>query len=111
MDELERAVGHPLPEGDFETVSGLVISELGELPEAGQQVRIELPDDPRDLSLDEPVHRDLVVEVTQIQRHVPSELVARLEEVSGPRPAPDEDPGLSADRDQPAATDQDGGAR
>ncbi|MFB2572918.1 hemolysin family protein [Micrococcus sp. IITD107] len=90
VDELERAVGHPLPEGDFETVSGLVIAELGELPEEGQQVRIALPDDPRDLSLDEPLHRDLIVEVTEVSRHVPSELVVRLEEIPGARPEPSE---------------------
>lgn len=78
MDELERAVGHPMPEGDFETVSGLVIAELGELPEAGQEVLIELPDDPRDLVLDEPVRRHLHVEVTEVARHVPNELLIRL---------------------------------
>ena len=78
VDELERTVGHPLPDGDFETVSGLVISELGELPEAGQTVDIALPDDPREVALDEPVHRHLNIEVIEVARHVPSELVVHL---------------------------------
>ncbi|MEW1982581.1 hemolysin family protein [Citricoccus sp. NPDC079358] len=78
VDELERTVGHPLPDGDVETVSGLVISELGELPEAGQTVVIALPGDPREVALDEPVHRHLHIEVIEVARHVPCELVVRL---------------------------------
>ncbi|GAA4765469.1 hemolysin family protein [Citricoccus nitrophenolicus] len=78
VDELERTVGHPLPDGDVETVSGLVIAELGELPETGQTVVIALPGDPREVALDEPVHRHLHIEVTEVARHVPSELVVTL---------------------------------
>ncbi|NUL49077.1 HlyC/CorC family transporter [Cellulosimicrobium funkei] len=78
VDEVERTVGHPLPDGDFETLSGLVIAELGELPEAEQTVTIDLPEDPRDVVLDEPIHRHLHIEVTEVARHVPSELLVRL---------------------------------
>jgi hypothetical protein len=45
-------------------------------------VRVELPDDPRDLVLDRPVHRVLDVEVLELSRHVPSELLVRLVETT-----------------------------
>ena len=82
VDEVERAVGHELPEGDYETISGLLIAQRGELPVTGEVVRVELPDDPRDLVLDRPVHRVLDVEVLELSRHVPSELLVRLVETT-----------------------------
>ncbi|HVM13356.1 MAG TPA: hemolysin family protein [Egibacteraceae bacterium] len=39
-DELADRVGLELPEGEWETVAGYVISELGRLPEAGDAVRV-----------------------------------------------------------------------
>src|SRR5699024_2311269 len=51
-DELERLIGHGLPAGDFETVAGLVIAELGELPEDGRSVTVALPEAPSDLVAD-----------------------------------------------------------
>lgn len=78
VDEVERAVGYELPAGDYETISGLIIAHRGELPVSGEVVRVELPDDPRDLVLDQPVHRVLEVEVLELNRHVPSELLVRL---------------------------------
>ena len=41
LDELERAIGHPLPEGEAETVSGLLIESLGRLPEEGERVAVD----------------------------------------------------------------------
>ena len=38
-DELETAVGFSLPEGEWETVAGYIISELDRLPEVGDTVR------------------------------------------------------------------------
>jgi len=38
LDELEDQAGVQLPEGDYETVAGYVIAELGRLPEAGDVV-------------------------------------------------------------------------
>ncbi len=78
VDEIERAIGHGLPDGDYETISGLLIAELGQLPGRGETVRVALPVDPRELVLDEPVRRTLEVEVLEIRRHVPSELTIRL---------------------------------
>lgn len=80
VDEVERAIGHALPTGDYETISGLLIAASGQLPSSGETVRVELPADPRDVVLDRPVRRSLEVEVLQISRHVPSELLVRLVE-------------------------------
>ncbi|MBG6191579.1 CBS domain containing-hemolysin-like protein [Arthrobacter sp. CAN_A212] len=82
VDEVERAIGHDLPEGDYETISGVLIAARGQLPVIGETVTVVLPDDPRDLVEDEPVRRVLDVEVLDVARHVPSELLVRLIEVT-----------------------------
>ncbi|MBD5787826.1 HlyC/CorC family transporter [Cellulosimicrobium terreum] len=90
LDEAERAIGHDLPRGDYETVSGLLISHHGGLPEAGESVRVDLPDDPADLVHDEPVHRRLDVDVLEVERHVPARVRVTLTETHGaPSPAAD----------------------
>lgn len=91
VDEAERAIGHQLPAGDYETISGLVIAARGALPATGETVRIELPDDPRELALDHQIRRRLDVEILSLARHVPDELRVRLIETdpedsgNGPR--------------------------
>lgn len=40
-DECERDTGIPLPVGDYETLSGLVMAELGRVPQVGD--RVETP--------------------------------------------------------------------
>ncbi len=99
LDEVERAIGRELPDGDYETVSGLLIAHRGELPESGETVRAELPDDPRDVVLDQPVRRALDVEVLELSRHVPSELLVRLIEVTDDDTASG---GETGDRDETA---------
>ena len=37
-DELADATGFEMPEGDYETVAGLVLAELGRIPQAGDRV-------------------------------------------------------------------------
>ncbi|SOC53512.1 hemolysin family protein [Ornithinimicrobium cerasi] len=86
LDEVERAVGHRLPEGDVETVAGLVIAQLGELPEEGRVVVVDLPEDPSEVLADEPVNRWLEIEVLEVTRHVPSEVRVRLVTSSGATP-------------------------
>ena len=78
LDEVERAIGHRLPEGDFETIAGLLIAQTGELPRHGERVTVDLPDDPAEAVTDDPVDRALEVEVREVDRHVPSEVVVRL---------------------------------
>ncbi|MDO5662153.1 MAG: hemolysin family protein [Brachybacterium sp.] len=79
VDELERLIGHPMPEGEYETLAGLLISELGELPAEGQTMRISLPEVPSDYVSDEMVERSLEVEVLEIDKHVPSRVHVELD--------------------------------
>ena len=88
VDEAERAIGHDLPRGDFETVAGLLIAESGGLPRVGERVRIALPVAPADLVFDEPIRRMLDVDVLEVDRHVPSEVRVSLVEILA---APDAD--------------------
>ena len=43
IQEVERLVDHDLPEGDYHTLSGLIIAELGRLPEPGDTLTLPLP--------------------------------------------------------------------
>ncbi|GAB3262385.1 hemolysin family protein [Alteromonas gracilis] len=75
LDEVERHLGVTLPEGDYETVSGLISAAHGSLPEVGTIVEIELPRPATDE--DEPA-RVLVAEVLEVDLFVPSRVSLRL---------------------------------
>ncbi|MFC5063845.1 hemolysin family protein [Actinomycetospora atypica] len=67
VDEVSRLIDADLPEGGYQTVGGLVVAELGRLPEPGDAVVVTIPaDDP-----DEPA-RALRVTVREVERRVPS---------------------------------------
>ncbi|APU13121.1 MULTISPECIES: hemolysin family protein [Actinoalloteichus] len=83
VDEVERALGHGLPPGDYETFAGLFIAYHGALPAGGEAVEVPLPEDPGDLVDAEPVRRTLHIEVLHLSGHVPGELRARLVEERG----------------------------
>ncbi len=72
LDEVERLIGHRLPEGDYETLGGLLIHEMGDLPEVGSliQVRLEPSIGEKTLHDDAPV-TVVTFEVLTIERHVP----------------------------------------
>ncbi|WP_324649941.1 hemolysin family protein [Georgenia sp. H159] len=73
IDEVERAIDHDLPRGDYETIAGLVIEVHGSLPEVGDTITVDLPSDPANLALpDPPPDKLLHVEVLDVERHVPS---------------------------------------
>ena len=74
LDEVARTIGHDVPEGDYETLAGLLIAHLGTLAAPGETTRIPLPSDPADLASEHPMRRHLDLEVLEIARHVPSEL-------------------------------------
>lgn len=96
IDEVERALGHDLPRGDYETIAGFVISHHGELPVVGASLTVALPPDPADLVHDnEPQLRYLAIEVVEVDRHVPS-----LVRVTLPDPADADlaDDAVEADR-------------
>ncbi|MBB4905237.1 hemolysin family protein [Actinophytocola algeriensis] len=65
LDEVERLIGHDLPEGDYETLAGLVMSELQRLPDPGDTVEITLP---KPAGTARPT---ITVTVEQITRRVP----------------------------------------
>jgi CBS domain containing-hemolysin-like protein len=41
LDELARETGLELPEGDYETLAGLVLDRLGRIPSAGDEVLVD----------------------------------------------------------------------
>lgn len=98
VDEMHRAIGYELPEGDFETVAGLIIAARRGLPIAGDVIQVDLPDDPADLVRDDEVHRALQFEVLSIERHVPRDVrVTLVQRVGGavedPQGPPETDAG------------------
>lgn len=82
IDEVERAIGHDLPSGDYETIAGLLLAVRGDLLERGECLRIELPLDPASLAEDHPVGRAVTAEVVAVERHVPSRVQVQVHEVS-----------------------------
>lgn len=80
LDEIERTIGYDLPRGEVETIAGMLIAELGALPVKGDTVVIDLPVDPSDLVADEPILRQLVVDVLSVDRYVPTQVHVRLVE-------------------------------
>lgn len=75
LDEVERAVGYDLPEGDFETISGLVLAEAGSLVAEGDTREIELAAEPEDfIGGGDPPVRKLRAEVETIERNVPGQI-------------------------------------
>ncbi|GAB2872822.1 hemolysin family protein [Nocardioides pacificus] len=73
VDEVERSLGRDLPDGDYETLGGLVIAHHGRFPEAGDVVRVPLPIDPRSWAqADEPVVEHAELEVLEVVGHIPT---------------------------------------
>ncbi|MCT2587689.1 hemolysin family protein [Actinophytocola gossypii] len=68
IDEAERLLGHDLPAGDYQTVAGLVLTELQRLPAPGDKVTVDLPSEPG-AAEDSPTR--LTVEVRTVVRRVP----------------------------------------
>ena len=88
LDELERRLGYQLPQGDFETISGLLMAHVGGLVAVGETVSIELAPDPEDYVEDNPLVRTLQVRVDSVQRHVPQRVTISLSQ----QPAASEGP-------------------
>ena len=80
LDEVERLLDITLPEVDAETLGGLVIETIGDLPELGARVDIPLPD--TDILEEVSADRVLRTEVRSIERRVPAELHVVVEEAA-----------------------------
>ncbi|AZG46715.1 hemolysin family protein [Gordonia insulae] len=81
LDEVSREIGHELPDGDHETVAGLVISEFGDLPDVGDTVSVELASDPGLPVDEESAPRTMTIEVLEVERHVPSSVLLTVEDL------------------------------
>jgi len=95
IDELERLMGIDIPEGDWETVSGLIIGTMGSLPEIGEELDIEIEQDPEDITNGEETIQVLRAQVRSIDRHIPDDVVVELIR----KTPPDEDDESSGGRD------------
>ncbi|GGV25018.1 membrane protein [Actinomadura cremea] len=81
VDEVEHETGIALPEGDYETVAGLLLQRLGRVARPGDVVDVALPR----TRMDEPA-RSAIVEVLTVRRHVPGLVRVRAVEENGRRP-------------------------
>ncbi len=105
IDEAERLVGHDLPRGHYNTMSGLVMAELGRLPEPGDRVVLALPPSPD--TDDEHPQGLLEVTVRTVDHRVPDTVELRwadatTDEGTGTDVPPDADAG-QAGPDQAAS--------
>jgi CBS domain containing-hemolysin-like protein len=67
IDEVADATGVELPEhDDYDTVSGLVMSQLGRVPQVGDQMTVPLPP-----VLDQDGVSQVILTVLSVDRHVP----------------------------------------
>lgn len=83
IDEVEREINHELLRGDYETISGMLIHHLKDLPELNQQLTIDLPLHPSDLVDDEPTSRRLYARILELERRVPTVVELRVEVIVG----------------------------
>ncbi|WP_219417593.1 hemolysin family protein [Pseudonocardia nigra] len=70
IDEVQRLVDAELPDGDYQTIGGLVINELQRLPEPGDELVLTLPAEPG--SEEDAPPRRLAVTVCAVERRVPA---------------------------------------
>ncbi|MFC5337686.1 hemolysin family protein [Leucobacter denitrificans] len=78
LDELERIIDYDLPHDDAETIAGLLIHEHGDLLPEGSTVRIDLPERTSEMVEGVAVTRWLEIQVVEVERHVPSQVLVKL---------------------------------
>lgn len=84
IDELERLMGIDIPDGDWETLSGLLIGTKGSLPEVGEQIEIEILQDVDDITSGEETIQVLRAQVGTIDRHIPDDVIVELVRITPP---------------------------
>ncbi len=84
VDEVERAIDRDLPRGDYETIAGLVIAQVGELPDrSAPRSRSSSTRTRRTSSTrTSPRPHRIRIEVLEVERHVPS--LVRLSDIDAP---------------------------
>ena len=83
LDEVSRIIGYELPEGDYETIAGLVITTFEGLPAVGDSVVIPLDPDPADLATGEDVTPlEVRALVREIDKRVPSLVFVTVDAVA-----------------------------
>lgn len=87
VDEVAQLTDIPLPEGDYDTVAGLLLERLGRLAEPGDLVSVDL----QPAGLDTPPRR-ADIRVLSIGRHVPERIRIRIVDVPGARRGDGGDP-------------------
>ncbi|MGW0228086.1 hemolysin family protein [Actinopolymorpha singaporensis] len=70
VDEVERLVGHDLPQGHYESIGGLLIQTLGRLPQPGDEYSLDLTGSPA-VDEDGSGPGTLVIQVVDVDRRVP----------------------------------------
>lgn len=72
IDELERLLGEEIPEGDWETLSGLLIAEVGELPAPGDLISVVLDETAEDATDGVTADRVLRAKVLTVRKRIPA---------------------------------------
>ena len=82
VDEAQRLIDQRLPDGDYETVAGLLMHNFGRLPDVGDTIEIALPLDSADLVTESPTRRKVLsVTVRSVDRRVPSSVLVSVQNV------------------------------
>jgi CBS domain containing-hemolysin-like protein len=78
LDELERLVGHDFEEGDWETLSGLLIATKGGLLQAGESVSVPLIDIESERTDSFTTTRVMQARVINLARRIPAVVVVEI---------------------------------
>lgn len=89
LDEVERLLGYEFPEGDSETLGGLLIATQGGLLAAGDTVTVPLVDMASDITDGFGLTRIMAARVVSIDRRIPATVVISVVEENGSSEADD----------------------
>jgi CBS domain containing-hemolysin-like protein len=76
VDEAQRVLDHRLPDGDYETLAGLLMQHFGRLPAVGDTIEIALP---LDFAADRLRPKLLAATVKTLDRRVPATVFVTVE--------------------------------